>query len=144
MLIDIGAALASLAGAAAIFYLGLSYGPGATGLTLLVYSLVLSELLARRLRFQTTGFALAFVAAAACAVLGHLAVLSVAAADDAPELSRQFFAPLTAGAASASIGALAHYFTYRVPFAWIIAAAAALYAVFGALKLGLGNAWMHL
>ncbi|SDR24462.1 hypothetical protein SAMN05444161_2336 [Rhizobiales bacterium GAS191] len=156
MLIDIAAALACLAGAAAIFGLGLSYGAslshglgvsnsvGPLGLTLLVYSFVLSELLARRAEFKVAGFALALIAAVACAVLGHLALLSIAASDEAPELTRQFFAPLTAGAVCASIGALAYYLTYRVPLSWTIAAAAGLYAVFGALKLGFGNTWMHL
>jgi 4-amino-4-deoxy-L-arabinose transferase-like glycosyltransferase len=144
MLIDIATALAILAGAVAIFGLGLPHGVGLMGLALLVYCFALSEGLARRARFKITGWVLTLVATAGCAVLGHLAILSIGASDAAPDIARQFFAPLTAGAACAAIGALAHYLTYRAPFTWLIGLAAGLYAVFGALKLGFGNGWMRL
>jgi uncharacterized membrane protein len=116
MLIDIVVAVATVLAAAAIVDLGLARGVGIAGVALRLFSFV----------------------------LGHLAVLSVAALDGAPDIARQFFAPLTVGAAAACIGALAHRARYHVSFSWMIAAAAGLYAVFGALKLSFGNAWLHL
>jgi hypothetical protein len=144
MLIDIVVAVATVLAAAAIVDLGLAGGVGIAGVALLLFSFVLSELLARRQSLRFTGLVLALYAAVACFVLGHLAVLSVAALDGAPDIARQFFAPLTVGAAAACIGALAHRARYHVSFSWMIAAAAGLYAVFGALKLSFGNAWLHL
>jgi hypothetical protein len=143
MLTDIVAAVVILLASGAIAYLGLSHDVGIAGVALLIFSFILSELLARRLGFKLTGFVLALVAALACVVLGHLALISIAAFDWAPDLARQFFAPLTAGAICALIGALAHRARYHVPFAFVIAGAAGLYAVFGMLKLSFGNAWLH-
>ncbi|MFI4995251.1 MAG: hypothetical protein ACHQAQ_05640 [Hyphomicrobiales bacterium] len=148
MLIDAAAAMAIILAAAAIAYLGLSYDVASSGLALLAFAVALSELMLRRRMpgrpsFKIAGFVLALIASFACAVLGHLAVLWIAAFDGAPDIARQFFAPLTAGAICASIGALAHRARYRVRFSFVIALACGLYAVFGLLKLGLGNAWLR-
>jgi len=144
MLIDVGAAVAIVLASGAIADLGLPHGIGIAGLALLIFAFLLSELVARRERFKLSAFLLALVAALACAVLGQLAVLSIAAFDWTPDILRQFFAPLTAGAACACLGALAHRARYHAPFSWIIALAAGLYAIFGVLKLSFGNAWLHL
>ncbi|MFI5014582.1 MAG: hypothetical protein ACHQAY_19790 [Hyphomicrobiales bacterium] len=144
MLIDIAAAVAVVLASAAILYLGLGYDVAIAGLALLIFGFILSELMAGRQGFRLTGFVLALVAAIACFVLGQLAVVSIAAFDRAPDLTRQFFAPLTAGAVCASIGALAHRARYHAPFSLVIALPAALYALFGALKLTLGQAWLRL
>jgi len=140
MLIDIAAAMAILLAAGAILYLGLAYDVAIAGLALLIFAFILSELMGRRQGFGPkvfglTGFVLALVAALACAVLGHLAVLSIAASDWAPDMSRQFFAPLAVGSACATLGALAHRARYHAPFSWIIALAFGLYAIFGLVRL---------
>jgi hypothetical protein len=143
MLIDAAAAMAIILAAAAIAYLGLSYDVASAGLALLAFGVALSERMTRHPSFKIAGFVLALIASFACAVLGHLAVLWIAAFDGAPDIARQFFAPLTAGAICASIGALAHRARYRVPFSLVIALACGLYAAFGLMKLGLGNAWLR-
>jgi hypothetical protein len=140
MLIDIAAAMAILLAAGAILYLGLAYDVAIAGLALLIFAFILSELMGRRQGFGLTGFVLALVAALACAVLGHLAVLSIAASDWAPDMSRQFFAPLAVGSACATLGALAHRARYHAPFSWIIALAFGLYAIFGLVRLAFGKA----
>jgi len=48
-----------------------------------------------------------------------------------------------AAAAMACAAALIHYARHRAPFTVSMAAAGALYARFGALKLTFGNAWLH-
>jgi hypothetical protein len=144
MLTDIAAAAAILLICGAIIDLGVPHGVGAAASALLTFSFIASEMLARRAGFKITGFVLALAAALACALIGQFAVVSIAAFDQAPDITRQFFAPLTVGAIFACVGALAHRARYHVPFSLIIAVAAGLYAVFGVMKLSFGNVGLRL
>jgi hypothetical protein len=142
MLIDLLVATAVVLAAATIVAFCLTYSVVLAAAGLAVFDVVMSELLAAR--FKLTGLVLALLFAFAAAILAHTAIISIAAADWGPDLMRQFFAPLTAGAAMACAAAVIHYARYRAPFTLGIAIAAALYAGFGALKLTFGNAWLHL
>jgi hypothetical protein len=142
MLTDLMVAAGVVLAAGTIVALCLTYGVVVAATGLAVFDIAMSELLATR--FKLTGLVLALLFALAAAVVAHAAILSIAAADWGPDIARQFFAPLAAGAAGACLGALIHYARYRAPLTWGIAIAAALYAGFGALKLTFGNAWLHL
>jgi hypothetical protein len=142
MLIDVLVAAGMVLAGGTLGALFLAHGVAVAGAGLAVFDVAMSELLAAR--FKLTGLVLALLFALALGILAHAAFISIAATDWAPDVARQFFAPLAAGSAVACVGALIHYARYRAPFTWIIAVAAALYAGFGALKLTFGNGWLHL